>query len=130
VPIVREDLGKESVEMSETAIFVHQGLCYHAGAEIASLLDHDHFSDDVLGTHNPGHAGSRSENLRERAGIEDDAFFVHGEDRGLVFAVEAKMAVGIVLEDGKTVFAAVSRRVRRRAADRVTPEGFWKFTME
>ena len=65
-----------------------------------------------------------------RARAHHPAAAVEGVERGEVLALEAQLAVGVVLEDQRVVLVGqVDQLPAPRAGSAMGPDGFWKFTI-
>ena len=77
---------------------VDRGGLQHRGLRDVVDLFHDLLVGD-----DPAHAEARGEDLGEGAEVDDQALGVHALERGQILALEAQVAVGVVLDGGHAV---------------------------
>ena len=68
-------------------------------SKVGGAFDEIHLREDLIIANHPceSHAGSQC--LGEGAGVHDEVFRIHGDERSDLFAFETQIAVGVVFED-------------------------------
>ena len=108
------DFGDMRVDIRRAEPFVGDDLEEDVGVAVAELLGDGQTLQNILLRHDKADAHSGGKYLGVRAVVDDNALVVHGFEGRNVLAAEAKLAVGVVLENHNAVFDA--QRIDRLAA--------------
>ena len=74
--------------------------------DVLGLLGHHHLGGDLLGSHHEAHAHACGQDLGEGGAVDDQPLGVEALDGGDLLTREAKLTVGVVLQDHETVLLA------------------------